>query len=96
MRLDISDGSWRKDEDIFAERFELQDIAPLMQNGLNIQESQSAILLEGHIVGFAAIDATIVEVEALNLAIGQTQSLGKRDILHRATDNLGTFALQAH
>ncbi|MBQ9774492.1 MAG: hypothetical protein IJW17_00485 [Lentisphaeria bacterium] len=47
MRLDISDGSWCKDEDTFAERFELQDIAPLMQKGLNIQESQNAILLEG-------------------------------------------------
>lgn len=47
MRLDISDGSWNKDEDIFAERFELQDIAPLMTKGLNIQESQYAVLLEG-------------------------------------------------
>ena len=47
MRLDISDGSWRKDEEVFAERFELQDVAPLLQKGLNIQESQSAILLQG-------------------------------------------------
>ena len=47
MRLDISDGSWRKEEDVFAERFELQDIIPLMQNGLNVQENQNAILLEG-------------------------------------------------
>ncbi|MBE6378466.1 MAG: hypothetical protein E7051_06585 [Lentisphaerae bacterium] len=47
MRLDISDGSWRKEEEIFAERFELQDIAPLMQKGLNVQESQNAVLLEG-------------------------------------------------
>ena len=47
MRLDISDGSWRKDEDVFAERFELQDIAPLMEKGLNIQESQVAVLLDG-------------------------------------------------
>lgn len=47
MRLDISDGSWHKDEDVFAERFELQDISPLIQNGLNIQESQNGILLEG-------------------------------------------------
>ena len=47
IRLDISDGSWRKDEDVFAERFELSDIAPLMAKGLNIQESQGAILIEG-------------------------------------------------
>ena len=47
MRLDISDGSWRKDEEVFAERFELQDVAPLLENGLNIQENQCAVLLEG-------------------------------------------------
>ena len=47
IRLDISDGSWCKDEDVFAERFELQDIAPLMSKGLNVQESQNAILLDG-------------------------------------------------
>ncbi len=47
LRLDLSDGSWRKDEEVFAERFELSDIAPLMEKGLNIQESQCAVLLEG-------------------------------------------------
>lgn len=45
MRLSLADGIWRKDEEIFAERFDLQDIA--LKNGLNIQESQKAILLEG-------------------------------------------------
>lgn len=66
MRLDISDGSWRKDEDIFAERFELQDIVPLMQNGLNIQESQNAILLEGGAV-----------VDILDAGFYQTQDIEK-------------------
>ena len=66
MRLDISDGSWRKDEEVFAERFELQDIAPLMQNGLNIQESQNAILLEGGAV-----------VDILDAGFYQTQDIDK-------------------
>lgn len=47
IRLDISDGNWQKGEEIFAERFEMADIVPLMSKGLNVQESQSAILLEG-------------------------------------------------
>ena len=67
LRLDISDGSWLKDEDVFAERFELQDIAPLMANGLNIQESQNAILLEGGAV-----------VDILNAGYYQTQDIEKR------------------
>lgn len=45
MRQSLADGVWRKDEDIFAERFDLQDVA--LKNGLNVQESQKAILLEG-------------------------------------------------
>ena len=45
MRLNLADGIWRKDEDIFAERFDVKDI--VLNNGLNIQESQKAILLEG-------------------------------------------------
>ena len=68
MRLDISDGSWRKDEDIFAERFELRDIAPLMQNGLNVQESQNAILLEGGSV-----------VDVLDPGAYQTQEIEKHE-----------------
>lgn len=47
VRLDLTNGCWRKDEDVFAERFELHDIAPLIPVGLNVQESQKAILLEG-------------------------------------------------
>ena len=47
MRLDITNGTWRKDEDIFAERFELADVASLLEKGLNVQESQRAILLNG-------------------------------------------------
>lgn len=47
MRLDINNGNWRKDDEIFAERFELKDIASLLENGLNVQENQCAILLDG-------------------------------------------------
>ena len=70
MRLDITDGSWRKDEEVFAERFELQDVAPLMQNGLNIQESQCAILLEGGSVS-DVLDAGFYQLpDVLNNANG--------------------------
>ena len=47
QRLDISDGCWKKDSEVFAERFELPEVSVLMPKGLNIQESQCAILLEG-------------------------------------------------
>lgn len=47
LRFDISDGSWRKDEEVFAERFELLDILPKMTKGLNIQENHCALLLDG-------------------------------------------------
>lgn len=46
-RIDISNGSWRKDEEIFAERFDMVNIAPLLSKGLNVFESQRAILLDG-------------------------------------------------
>ena len=45
MRRSLTDGIWRKDSEIFAERFDLQDIS--LEKGLNIQENQQAILLEG-------------------------------------------------
>ncbi len=47
LRADLADGSWQKDEEIFAERFEFPDVAALIPRGLNVQESQRAILLEG-------------------------------------------------
>lgn len=47
MRFDIADGAWSKDDEIFAERFELQDVAARLPEGLNIQENHCAILLEG-------------------------------------------------
>lgn len=47
IRLDLVDGRWNKAEEIFAERFEMTDVAPLLEKGLNIEESQCAVLLEG-------------------------------------------------
>ena len=47
QRLDMSGGVWKKAEDIFAERFEFPDIDPLLGDGLNVQESQCAILIQG-------------------------------------------------
>ncbi len=47
QRNDFSDGKWRKSEDIFAERFEINDLSPLMKNGLEIQANQCAIWVSG-------------------------------------------------
>ena len=47
QRPDMADGCWKKDEEVFAERFELSDVSALMPRGLNIQESQCAIVLNG-------------------------------------------------
>ena len=47
LRGDLSNGIWKKAEDVFAERFEISDIEPLLGDGLNVQESQCAILLQG-------------------------------------------------
>jgi len=46
-RLDLVDGRWNKAEEIFAERFEMTDVAQLLEKGLNVEESQCAVLLEG-------------------------------------------------
>lgn len=46
-RLDMVDGNWQKNDEIFAERFEVADVIKLLGKGLNVQESQAAILLEG-------------------------------------------------
>lgn len=47
LRGDLANGIWKKAEDIFAERFEFPDVEPLLGDGLNVQESQCAILLQG-------------------------------------------------
>ncbi len=47
QRQDFSDGRWRKGEEIFAERFEVNDLSPLMRNGLEIQANQCAIWVSG-------------------------------------------------
>jgi len=46
-RLDLVDGRWNKAEEIFAERFEMTDVAQLLEKGLSVEESQCAVLLEG-------------------------------------------------
>jgi hypothetical protein len=50
MRLDIADGSWQKSENVFAERFELKDIMPLIPKGLTIQSNQMGLLLSGGVL----------------------------------------------
>ena len=45
LRLDMADGNWQKSEHVFAERFEVTDIMPLLPKGLHIQQSQKALLL---------------------------------------------------
>ena len=47
IRIDLVDGRWNKTEEIFAERFEMTDVAQLLEKGLNVEESQCALLLEG-------------------------------------------------
>ena len=47
LRGDLADGIWKKPDDIFAERFEFPDVEPLLGDGLNVQESQCVILLQG-------------------------------------------------
>ena len=46
-RIDISNGSWLKNEAVLAERFDIMDIAPLINKGLNVFEGQRALLLDG-------------------------------------------------
>ena len=47
MRKDLSTGSWRQRQGVFAERFDLADLNVLLPYGLNIQENQRGLLLEG-------------------------------------------------
>ena len=61
-----------------------------------VVELPSAFLLQLHAIGLAAIDATIVEIVSLNLAVGYTHRLDQRDVLHRAADDFGAFARETH
>lgn len=47
LRSDLADGVWKKPEDIFAERFEFPDVELMLGDGLNVQESQCVIVLQG-------------------------------------------------
>ena len=51
-RLGLRDGCWLKKDDVFAERFELSNVQALIPRGLNIEESQSAIMLAGGAVAY--------------------------------------------
>lgn len=50
MRLDIADGCWQKSDNVFAERFGLKDIMPLIPNGLKIQSNQMGLLLSSGVL----------------------------------------------
>ncbi len=47
IRSDISTGSWIQRDGVFAERFDLADVNVLLPYGLNIQENQRGLFLEG-------------------------------------------------
>ena len=47
IRSDISTGSWVQRDGVFAERFDLADVNVLLPYGLNIQENQRGLFLEG-------------------------------------------------
>ncbi len=44
-RISLDNGSWRKGDDVFAQRFELNDVAAMFSRGLVIEEGQCAILV---------------------------------------------------
>lgn len=46
-RIDIRDGVWRKGDDVFAQKFELEDVKTLLGKSLSITHGQCAILLNG-------------------------------------------------
>lgn len=50
LRKDLENGIWKPNDDIFAERFELNSYKQAMDNGLQIQPGQAAILLDGGVV----------------------------------------------
>lgn len=47
IRADISTGSWVQRDGVFAERFDLADVNVLLPYGINIQENQRGLMLEG-------------------------------------------------
>jgi len=46
-RIDLAGGVWDREPDCYAQRFELDDVRFLKENGLLVQEGTSAILLDG-------------------------------------------------
>ncbi|MBQ9447861.1 MAG: hypothetical protein IJU61_14770 [Victivallales bacterium] len=44
-RINLDNGVWRKGDDVFAQRFELNDVAAMFNRGLVVEEGQCAILL---------------------------------------------------
>lgn len=46
-RIDLAGGVWDRDPECYAQRFELDDVRFLKENGLLVQEGTSAILLDG-------------------------------------------------
>ena len=49
-RINLDNGVWRKGDDVFAQRFELNDVENLLERGLVIQEGQCAILLNDGVI----------------------------------------------
>lgn len=47
LRQDLVNGIWNPDARVFAERFELNNYRRAMENGLQVQTGQAAILLDG-------------------------------------------------
>ncbi len=76
VRIDLSDGNWLKDEEVFAERFELKDVVPLLDKGLNVQECQRVILLEGGAVT-DVLDAGFYQAAEL----GDADRTGERSLV---------------
>ena len=46
-RIDLAGGVWDRDPECYAQRFELDDVRFLKENGLLVQEGTNAILLDG-------------------------------------------------
>ncbi|MBQ7175772.1 MAG: hypothetical protein IJS08_00025 [Victivallales bacterium] len=49
-RISLDNGVWRKGDDVFAQRFELNDVAAMFSRGLVISEGQCAILLRNGVL----------------------------------------------
>ena len=44
-RISLDNGLWRKGDDVFAQRFELNDVVEMFKHGLVVEEGQCAILI---------------------------------------------------